>query len=282
MRSQTFVIVGLGLLGGSLGGALREKFPKARIIGVSRSKIKIRLARHKKCITSGFTSFQPALKKADMVFVCTPVDTIIPLLKKIDQYAKPGTPVTDVGSTKSQILRSVQKRGAFKHIHFIGSHPMAGSHLTGISHADSHLYDHSFVFVTKHPKMNSKAFRQVIALWKRICGRVIILTPEQHDKIVSEISHLPHVIASLLAEIASSTSLKYASTGFRDTTRVAQGDSALWLPILMTNRNNLVRLLSRFRKRVQALEDYLRRGNTGRLSAFLKKAVKKRQKIALK
>src|SRR3989338_904565 len=147
MRSQTFVIIGLGLLGGSLGRALRQIFPKATVIGASRSRSKIRLAKRKGFITRGTTKLSEAVKFCDCIFICTPVDTIPKFISQIDRFARSGTMVTDVGSTKAELIRWVEKK-KFKNIHFVGSHPMAGSHLTGLQHATGDLYRSSFTFVT--------------------------------------------------------------------------------------------------------------------------------------
>lgn len=281
MNPKTFVIVGLGLLGGSLGGALRRNYPNARIIGVSRSRAKINLARRKKLITRGTTNLQDAVQAADLVFICTPVDTIQKLIFEIDRLAKKGTVVTDVGSTKGELIQWVLRK-QFKNISFVGSHPMAGSHVTGVRYANAELFHDSLAFVTTHQKVSQNALRLVCSVWQKIGSRTVLINSELHDAITAEISHFPHLVAALLVDIATPHSLSFASTGFFDTTRVAQGDPRLWVPIVMTNRKNLIRLLVKLQKLVKQLETWLRKGKQNELHRFLEKAARRRLKIRRK
>ena len=279
MRSQTFAVVGLGLLGGSLGGALRKAFPKCSVIGVSRSRAKIKAALRKRFITSGTTNLKSAVQDANFVIICTPVDTIANLVFKIDSFAKRGTWVTDVGSAKHEIIEKIRKR-RLNNIHFIGAHPMAGSHLTGLAHADPHLYRNAFVFVTKHAGMNQAAFKQVTALWKKICAKTVVINTKSHDEIVAEISHIPHFFAALLVDACSDRSLPFAGPGFKDITRVAQGDPRLWVPIFLANRSNIQKRLTRISKRLKSLQIFLQSGQTRQISAFLEKSAFRRHKIS--
>lgn len=244
------------------------------MIGVSRSSSKLQEAKRKRLITSGTQNLKSAARAADFLIVCTPVDTIPKIISEIDRYAKAGTIVTDVGSTKESLVRWAQKR-KFKNISFVGSHPMAGSHRTGLSHARSDLYRDSFTFVTKHSGINQNAVKQVTSFWKKLCRKVFIVSAERHDKIVSEISHLPHLIAALLAACASSQNLQFASTGFRDTTRVAKSDPRLWVPILLSNRKNMLRKISQFSKFLNQIKAQLNRSDQKHLSRFLQSSSSK-------
>ncbi len=279
MRSQTFTIVGLGLLGASLGGALKKIFPRSKIIGVSRSRAKIRLAKQKGFITAGTTSLPEAVRSADFVFICTPVDTIPKLISEIDRSAKTGAIVTDVGSTKETLIRWVEKK-RFKNICFVGAHPMAGSHLTGLRHANSKLYRSSFVFVTVHRGMNALALAKLTKIWRKLSRKVIQIDASIHDSVAAEISHLPHLVSALLINAATDRALRFAGTGFCDTTRIAQGDPRLWVPIFTENRKNLLRLLAQFRKSILKVENHLRSRDRFSLSQLLKKSAGRRQKIA--
>ena len=278
MKQNTFAIVGLGLLGGSLGGALRKAFPKANIIGVSRSASKVSVARKMGLITEGTTKLQAAARKADVIVICTPVDTIPKLISAIDNSAKSGAIVTDVGSTKGELIRWVERQ-KLRNIRFVGSHPMAGSHLTGIEHANPNLYQSSLVFVARHHGINKKALNQVVAMWQKLTGKVFMIDANSHDAIAAEISHLPHLIASLLVSTTSQKAMMFASSGFKDTTRVAQGDPRLWIPIFASNRTCLKHLLKRFRASLFRLEKILKTQNVHMLGHFLKKASVRRQKI---
>lgn len=278
MRKQTFAVIGLGLLGGSLCGALRKVFPRASVIGISRSSSKLHGALKKKLITAGTKNLEKGIASANFVFICTPVDTIPKLISKIDHFVKSGTVVTDVGSTKEALIQWVEKR-KFSRIHFVGSHPMAGSHLTGLSHANSNLYRDSFTFVTTHRGINKKALKSVISLWKKLCRKTVLVSADQHDKIVAEISHLPHLLAALLVGTVSSKSMLFASTGFRDTTRVAQSDPRLWVPILLSNKKNILNQLNLFLKLSTQIKHYLNCSDSKFLSRFLKQSAQKRSQV---
>ena len=138
-KRRTFLIIGLGLIGGSLALALRRKFPRARILGLSRESRKIALAQKRKLIHGGSTKLSRVVSAADFIFICSPVDAIPKLILKVDRLAKPGTVVTDVGSTKKEIVEAAD-RARLKRIRFVGSHPLAGSHLSGLEHAKPGMF----------------------------------------------------------------------------------------------------------------------------------------------
>jgi len=178
-NSPTFAIVGLGLLGGSLGGVLRHAYPNAKVVGVSRFESKIKLAKKKGFITAGTTQLPQAVRSADFVFICTPVDTIQNLICRVDQFTKFGAVVTDVGSTKGSLIRWVERQ-KFKNIHFVGSHPMAGSHLTGLHYANPNLYCDSFVFITRHKGINQKAKKLLTNVWRKLGLEVVEIDAQKH------------------------------------------------------------------------------------------------------
>ncbi len=277
-KRKTFLIIGLGLIGGSLALAIRKKFPRARILGLSRESKKIALAKKRRLIHGGSTKLSRVVSGADFILICSPVDAIPKLILKVDRSAKPETMVTDVGSTKKEIAQAVG-RARLRRIHFVGSHPLAGSHLTGLEHARPDLFQGSFVFVTPTRKTDRKALRSVSSFWKRLGASVRMVSPEKHDQIVSQISHLPHAIASLLMQSIDSKVLCFAGTGFRDTTRIAQGDPRLWVPIFASNRANLIRNLTRFKKVSEKLLAFLKKNSRPALRGFLKAASSKRAQI---
>jgi len=274
----TFVVVGLGLIGGSLAVAIRKRIRSARVIGVSRSSRKIALAKKRKLIHEGFTQISPAVQGADFVVICAPVDTIPKLISEVDRYAKAGTVVTDVGSTKGEIVRWARSK-RFRKIEFIGSHPLAGSHLTGLEHAKGDLFEGAFAFVTPVKKSRVPAVRTVSQFWKKLGSNVLIFSPEVHDRIVSQISHLPHAVASILMHTISPRSIRYGASGFLDTTRVAQGDPRLWAPIFLTNRTNLLKDLRHFEKALRTLIALLGKRSEKSLENFLRAASLKRSQV---
>ncbi len=274
---KNYVIVGLGLLGGSLGAAISKHVRNARVIGVSRHVHKINFAKKKKFIHKGSTDLKSAVRAADYIFICTPVDTISKLILEVDRYAKDGAIVTDVGSTKSEIVTSIERK-KLKHLQFVGSHPLAGSHLTGAEHSRSDLFNHAFVFVTPSKNTSLKAIREISLFWKKLNAKVQIVSPQIHDEIVSEISHLPHAVAALLMHTVSSKALSFAASGFLDTTRIAEGDPRLWAPIFLSNRKNVLKQLKKLEKTLRKFKTMLNQKSKGRLFKFLLEASRKRSK----
>jgi len=268
---KTFVIIGLGLLGGSLAAAIRRRFQSARVIAASRTRRHIAFAKRKKFIHFGTTDLKAALRNADFVLVCTPVDTIPGLIEKIERHAKQGAIVTDVGSTKGTIVRSAD-RMQLQRVSFIGSHPLAGSHLTGVEHAQADLFEGCHVFLTPTSRSDARALRAVKAFWRKLNARILVISPEKHDRLVSEISHLPHAAAAALMHSVSNASLRLGASGFLDTTRVAQGDPNLWVPIFLTNRAHLISHLRRLKKTIHDLEGLLKKRSRQRLARFLRVA----------
>jgi prephenate dehydrogenase len=278
LNGKKVVIVGLGLMGGSLGYALKKRFPKCRVIGLSRKQANIRKAIQKKIINEGTTKLEKAIGDADWIIICTPVDKIIPFLKKIDAAAKKGALVTDVGSTKKEIVDWTDCY-SFKNIHFVGSHPLAGNHERGLESACPSLYEKGFCFVARGRKTNKTALKRTIQFWKALKQRVEIINSKQHDEIVAGISHLPHIVASLLTSSVDSKKLPYAGCGFKDTTRIAEGDAGLWNAIIQQNRVCIQKELKNFRKHLDSFLICLQKKQGKQILSVLAKAGQKRKSL---
>ncbi len=278
MIPRNIAIVGLGLMGGSLGLALRKRKPGLRVIGISRSKKNIRAALRKKMITEGTTSLAEGVKSADLIVIATPVQIIPALVATIDMFAKAGAVVTDVGSTKGEILKNI-RRFRLKNIRFVGSHPMAGSHKTGLEAAEADLYKGACVFVVRGKDTNAKALSVISSLWRTVGSYVKTVSADEHDKIAASVSQLPHLIASALVNTVPAKALPFAASGFRDTTRIAQGDPELWLDIIRTNRANLISELNRFTQKLEQFVRMLKRDQKKKFLAELTRAKNIRSRI---
>lgn len=228
-------------------------------------------------IHRGFTNLRAAAASADLVVICTPVDTVPKIVFDIDSAAHRKVLVTDVGSTKSEITKVIGRR-KLKNAHFVGSHPLAGSHLTGVEHAKSDLFHKAIVFVTPGKNLSRQVIGEISGFWKKLDAVVKITSPEKHDQIVSKVSHLPHAIAASLVQTVTNGVAPYAATGFLDSTRIAQGDPRLWAPIFLSNRKNLLKDLNVFERNLKKLEALLKRLQARELAAFLKKASVRRSK----
>ncbi len=265
-------------MGGSLAARCRRRFPKAKIIGVTRNLSAIRTARKKRWIHEGSNNLRRAVRTADLIILCTPVDTFPKILNLLEHSAKTRALVTDVGSVKGAILNWVEKR-PWKRIYFVGAHPMVGSHRRGIEASHPHLYDQGFTFLIRSRKTNLPAYAAVKSFWRKITPRVIEIGASEHDRIASEISHLPHAIAACLVLSAQKKSLKFAASGFRDTTRIALGDASLWVPIFHANRQALLAAMNFFEKKFKALRAALEARNDGRLRRIFNQAAILRKQI---
>ncbi|HTL47694.1 MAG TPA: prephenate dehydrogenase/arogenate dehydrogenase family protein [Verrucomicrobiae bacterium] len=275
MNPKKITIVGLGLMGGSLAAACRKKFPRARVTGVSRSREALRSALKKKWIHAASRDLAGGVRGADLVILCTPVDTFPRILKEIDRHARPGTLVTDVGSIKGAVLR-----GRRKNITFVGAHPMVGSHERGLAAANPRLYEGGLIFVIKPEKRAELgAFRKIRGFWNKISHRIVEVSAGRHDKVVGEISHLPHAAAACLLMSVDPGSVPFAASGFRDTTRIAASDPSIWRPIFMGNARAVALALQRFEKELAHFRTRLVRGDGKAVGRFLQKASRRRQQI---
>jgi prephenate dehydrogenase len=279
MKPKTIAIIGLGLMGGSLAAACRKKFPDSRVIGISRDAKALRVAKQKKWIHEGTKHLNEGVAGADFIIVCTPVDTLKPMLQKISRAAKKGALVTDVGSVKGEVARAAASLHS-KRIQFVGAHPMTGSHERGISVARPDLYDHGFTFVIRGRGVSPAAFKAVKNFWKKISPKVADVTAEEHDRITGEISHLPHLAAVCLALTPQSKSFQHAGPGFSDATRIAQGHPSIWAPIFRANRRAILNALSRYEKNLRDFRKALGKSGGG-LAQILTGAAKRRRQISL-
>lgn len=261
IKFKNVVIVGPGLIGGSMGLVLRRHKIAENIIGVARHRATITKAMKKDCISCGVTDLKKAVVDADLVILATPVMAIKGILNTISSLLKKDCLVIDVGSTKAEIVGHAEKVLPMN-VHFIGTHPMAGSEKIGAEFANENLFDSSICFVTKTPKCNRGALTTVTNLWKMLGARTVLINPKQHDDIVAQISHLPHLISAALVDSVNPGFIKFAASGFRDTTRIAAGDPEMWRDISFSNKEAILASISEFEKKL----------------AFIKKAIKNNQK----
>jgi len=267
-------IIGVGLIGGSIGLALKRKRLAKVVCGVGRRRSSINRAIKKGAIDKGFLNLEAGIKDADLIIIATPVGMIKKYIAKIAKAAKAPCIITDAGSTKSEIVSLAQK-ALPAHLKFVGAHPLAGSEKRGPEHSHAGLFKSSVVILTKTPKTNLSALRKVQRIWQAVGARCGVMSPARHDKIVAAISHLPHIVACALVNSAGEDALKFAASGFRDTTRIASSDAMLWRDIILTNRRPVLAALAQFQRSLRKMTA----ADAGKLSAELKKAKRKRDSL---
>ena len=237
-------IVGLGLMGGSLGLALKRRRVAGCVVGLSRSRTTIREALRRRAIDCGTTDAREALAQADLVVLATPVDTLVAQARRLAAFMRRGSVLTDVGSVKGQIVSAIE-RLLPPGVAFVGSHPLCGSEQQGIRAARADLFDGSVCVVTPTAKTPPAARERVIRFWKPLVGRVRVMDPQTHDRLLAAVSHVPHVLAYGLMQATPPQALAIAPPSFLDATRVAQSDPELWDDILLGNRTAVLSALQR-------------------------------------
>jgi prephenate dehydrogenase len=274
-------IVGVGLLGGSIGLALRRRRLAGRVVGQVRRKASIAECERAGAVDEATTDLRRAVESADLVILCTPIARMAELAREMAPALKPGALVTDVGSVKAAVVEVMEPILAGSKSVFIGSHPMAGSEKSGVSAARADLFESAVCVVT--PVAASPA-PQVAALedfWSALGGVPLRLAPEAHDELVARSSHLPHVVAAELANYVLSPvhpkeQARLCATGFRDTTRIASGLPDLWRDICLANHRNLARVLGVFIEDLQEFQLALEKGDAATVEEFFAKARERR------
>ncbi len=264
MSSRIVTIVGVGLIGGSIGLALKKRGLAREVRGLGRRRESLDEAKALGAIDAGYVDPAPALANADLVVLCTPVDQIAEQAIAYARLCKPGVLLTDAGSTKYQIVTQIEGRLP-SGVAFVGSHPLAGSERKGPAFADAELFQDRWTVVTPTTLTDATALAEVVALWTSLGSRVKRMSPAEHDQALALTSHLPHLIASALAGLLPADLVELAASGFRDTTRIAAGDSALWLAIFEHNRSALLTRLADFESRIAEYRRALEQRDPARL-----------------
>ena len=269
---RELAIVGVGLLGGSMAKAARAGRLARHIVGIGRDLERLRPALDDGVLDRAVTDLEAGVREADVILLATPVLAIEGLLARVWRAAPDGALVTDVGSTKRNIVRAAERLAATRPLAFVGSHPLAGSEQAGYRVARADLFRGATVIVTPTEKTELSAVKQTSELWEATGARVTSLDPETHDRTVAAISHLPHLIACALVDgavRAAPSALELAARGFRDTTRIAAGDPDMWTEIFLANRDALSATITAFRDALADLERVIDAGRVDQVRAEL-------------
>jgi prephenate dehydrogenase len=268
MQLGTLTIVGVGLIGGSVGLAARRRRVAARVLGVARQQQTLDLARARGAIDAGFLDLAPAVKDADLIVFCTPVQLIAEQARSAAGHCKRGAVLTDAGSTKAPIVAALD--GTLPAgVSFVGSHPLAGSEKRGPEHADAELFVNRLTVVTPTAATDPHALETVCRFWQALGARVKTMTPEAHDAALAMTSHVPHLLAAALAGALPAELYELTATGFRDTTRIAAGDPAVWTGIFTQNRRAVLEALARVLAEVERFRAALQAGDETALASLL-------------
>jgi len=267
-RFEAIAIVGVGLIGGSIALAAKERRICDLVLGVGRDDQRLGQAGIQGIIDHGYTDLRKAAKRADLIIFCTPVDRIVAGVREAAQACKPGTIITDVGSVKGPICRDLAS-GLPTGVEFVGSHPLAGSEKQGFENAKRYLFENRVCVVTPTELSSRLAVGRVSEFWQGLGGKTVEMTPAAHDTALACTSHLPHLAAAALARTLTAEEYPLTATGFRDTTRVASGDPDLWTGILLANRDAILAGLGRYEQTLDQFRAALEQNDAQSLKELL-------------
>ncbi len=282
-------IIGVGLIGGSFGLALKKKRLVGQVVGIGRHIHKLKEAKRLGAIDKYTTDFARGVKDSDIVMLAIPVSKIPLIVKRILPHLKDGCIITDVGSTKGGVVRKVEEilskssgRGRRPKVSFIGGHPMAGSEKQSVRNASADIFSGTTCVLTPIDRNSGKAIKVVRDLWRRIGARVLLLKPEEHDYLVAYTSHLPHVLASTLANLMGKVRKqdprvnRIIAGSISDMTRIAASNPEMWIDICLSNSkaisesiNATLKYLKKFKKSIEKrrkkeLQDIFQKGRLAR------------------
>lgn len=267
-RWKNVAIIGVGLIGGSIGLALHERGLADNVMGIGRRQVNLKKAKQLGAISQSSLKIETGVADADVVIACTPVAEIANHILQAAAAAPAHALLTDGGSTKAGIVAQAEAELP-REKHFVGSHPLAGSEKSGVEFARADLFEGRVVIVTPTKKTRADDTQAIADFWSGLGASVMTMSPEAHDQALASTSHLPHLIAAALAAKTSVTDLPLTAGGWRDVTRIAAGDPELWTQILLQNREDVLKALTGFEKTVAAFRAALERGDHRKLCQLL-------------
>ena len=278
MQPTRLSILGVGLLGGSIGLAVKAAGMPCHVVGYGHRKETLERALEVGAIDESAVSSKAAVRGCDLVILCTPVGLFERILGDIAAELLDSAIVTDVGSTKRSVVKlgeTLLRRGA----NFVGSHPMAGSEKRGVEFARADLFQGARCIVTPTDRSDATAVAEVERFWQQLGMTTTRMSPADHDRLICDVSHLPHAVAAALVAMQQDAALPLAGKGFLDTTRIAGGDGGLWRDILHDNADNVADSLRRFRGQLDEILKLLDPSRRDDLANWLDEAAARRAKL---
>ena len=277
MRSvKKITILGVGFMGGSLALAIKKRFPGIPIIGYARSNATHKRLSKLNIVDKVESNLGKAVCGSDIVVLAAPIYSIIDYFKKIAPFLKQGTIVIDLGSTK-ELIEKIAAKYLPKNTHFVGCHPLCGSDKNGAQFSTPNLYRGAVCLVS--PAGNKKALQKVKSLWKKLSCKVILINAKNHDKVLSSVSHLIHVVSFSLTEFVPKAYLKFAATSLRDLTRISNSPAAVWADILISNKKNVIKDSEKFIKVLTKFKELIKKERKEEILKLIKNINKKQKQI---
>lgn len=274
-RLGTVAIVGVGLIGGSVGMTLRARRLADHIVGIGRDPTRLSAAIRRGAIDSAQTDLARGVAEADVAVVCTPVGRIVEDSVAAALHGPSHLLVTDAGSSKAAIVASVEATPCARE-KFVGAHPIAGSERSGVEAASADLFLDRCCILAPTDRTSAERLGRARAFWGSLGCNVSEMSPQSHDQALALTSHLPHVVSSALAGVVPTELLGYSAGAFRDGTRVAASDATLWAEIFLANRGNLLHALERFEGRLRGFRAAILDADEAALIAWWNEGVPRR------
>jgi prephenate dehydrogenase len=276
MADKKVCIIGLGLIGGSLARALKERLAVNRIIAVDINAENLNTAIKEGYIKEGYIQLSSSVYDSDIIFICTPVKSAIEYIKLLHKHVKPGCILTDVASTKNEITDCINLLD--NPPCFVGGHPMAGTEKTGFSSGFAHLFENAYYILTPAKSTTESSINTMTDLVEGIGAIPVKLDAQEHDKIAATISHMPHVIASALVNVvreSGSNDAKMqllAAGGFKDITRIASSSPQMWENIVLSNKEKIKTVLDKFVESIDRFIEYIENDDSSSIYNFFESA----------
>ena len=268
-------VLGLGLLGGSISLAVLRCFSHTKVVGYAHRHSTRNKARRLAVASEVADDIRQCVCDSDLVILASPLSTYEHIFVEIADSLPVGCIVTDVGSTKVRPHRWADKKLP-KNVHYVGSHPIAGSEQRGVEFARDDLFDRAMCVLTATEKTHRRALQILKKFWSELGCFVKVMKPAEHDRVFTNVSHLPHVLAAALVNANSSEDLKFAGKGFMDTSRVASGPANVWADVLLTNTKNAIKGIDRVIVELNKLKEAIKSENKAKIEKLLETARNKR------
>ncbi len=266
-RPGTVAIVGVGLIGGSIGLAIRARGAADRVVGIDLDPVRLDQASRLGAIDFAAPDLATGVAEADIAVVCAPVTATVPLVLDATRFGPESILIIDVGSTKARIVEAVEADVQARN-RFVGCHPIAGSERRGVEHSRADLFDGRTCALTPTDRTPVERIERARSFWTTLGATVVEVDPIVHDHQLALTSHLPHAVASALASTVSPELFSMAAGAYRDGTRVADADASLWSGIFLDNRRSLLEALSAFEAELKAFREALEAGNQEQLASW--------------
>jgi len=272
---KQITVVGLGLLGGSIASGVLRCFTGVKVVGYAHRPSTRTKAIELAVATEVVDSLKQSVSKADLVILATPISTFEKIFDEISNALPDGCVVTDVGSTKVLPHRWAARKLP-RRVHYVGSHPIAGSEQRGVDFARDDLCDRAMCILTITQKTNRQAVEKLERFWSKLGCSVKLMKPAEHDRIFANVSHVPHITAAALTNATNSNELKFAGKGFMDTSRIASGPANIWADVLLTNADNTSKGIDIVIAELLKLKKAINSKNRKQIEKLLTTAKKKR------